>query len=238
MKSKKAKRLIVLAVVIIVMAGSCFSLYALMNSRTFMFFGTIADRGPADEKTLYLTFDDGPTDSTPDILKMLDELGVKATFFLIGREMEAHKDYVRQILQGGHGIGNHSYTHQRMIFLPLSTIRDEVENTNAMIRDAGYDGEIFFRMPNCKKLFLLPWYLSQTGQCTVTWSIEPESDKTASKSAGAMAEYAAERFEPGAIILLHPMGDKTDKTNEAIRLIVQAARKQGYSFKTLADGFK
>lgn len=225
---------IIIALLIMILA----TVYLLMNSRDFQLFGKRVDHVPTDEKVVYLTFDDGPTENTPCILNMLDELGVKATFFLIGSNMEEYPELTQQIIDAGHDIGNHSYTHSRLVFRPLSEIKDEVDKTNGIIKSFGYDREIFFRPPNGKKLILLPWYLSQTGQTTVMWTLEPESYGDVSKDAQSMAQYVIDNVSDGAIILLHPMNDRTDKTLDTVEKIVTELRSKSYKFETLSEGIK
>lgn len=223
---------IIIALLIMILATA----YLLMNSRDFQLFGKRVDHVPTDEKVVYLTFDDGPTDNTARILNTLGELDVKASFFLIGKSMEEHTELTQQIIDAGHDVGNHSYSHTRLIFRPLSEIRDEVEKTNEIIRGFGYSKEIYFRPPNGKKLIILPWYLSRTGQTTVMWTLEPESYEKLNKNADSIAQYVVDHVSSGAIILLHPMNDRTDKTLDAVRLIVKELRNEGYRFDTLTEG--
>jgi chitin deacetylase len=213
-------------------------LYYLMSARGFQLFGNLVDRVDTNDKVVYLTFDDGPTKNTERILETLDELDVKASFFLIGNCIEESPELTQQILDAGHDIGNHSYSHPRLILQSLSSIKNEVDRTNELIKSLGYDNEIFFRPPYGKKLILLPWYLNEIGQTTVMWTLEPDTFKDVSKDADSMAQYVAENVSNGAIILLHPINDDTDKTLDAIKKIVIELRASGYSFETLTDGLE
>ena len=152
--------------------------YTLSRSRTYQLAGDIVSRIDTDKKVVALTFDDGPTAYTPEILAMLDECGIHATFFLTGREIEENIALARDIAQAGHQIGNHSYSHQRMVLRSRAFIDDEIDTTNTLIRDAGYVGDICFRAPYCKKLLLLPLALSKRDMVSVTWDIEPDYTKT------------------------------------------------------------
>lgn len=219
------------AIVIILAAG-----YTIMNSRTFQFYGRLVSHGDIDKKVVYLTFDDGPTKNTGRILETLDALDVKATFFLIGKNMEENPALTRAIYDAGHDIGNHSYTHTRLIMQSPAFIKGEVDKTNAIIKGLGYGRQIFFRPPNCKKLFLLPYYLDQTHQTTVTWTLEPESYPDVNKDAQSITNYVVKNITNGDIILLHPMDDDSSKTLDAIKLIVTELRRQGYTFARLSDG--
>lgn len=77
---------------------------------------------------------------------MLCEADVKATFFVTGAELERNMNEGRRIVAAGHELGNHSYSHARMVLVTPSFVRHEVEKTDRLIREAGYGGEISFRI--------------------------------------------------------------------------------------------
>ena len=127
------------------------------------------------EKVVALTFDDGPTvTGTNDILSVLDEKQIKATSYLIGGELEQNLEEAKKLVAAGHEIGNHSYSHVRMLLVSPAFVQQEIEKTDHLIRQAGYHQEITFRPPYGKKLFALPWYLSKTGRKTISWDVEPK----------------------------------------------------------------
>jgi peptidoglycan/xylan/chitin deacetylase (PgdA/CDA1 family) len=143
---------------------------------TFQFFGELVTRVDTAEKVVALTFDDGPSKGqTEEILGILRKNDVKATFYLVGKDINANPHQTALIVRDGHEVGNHSYTHQKMIFSRLSFVSEEVENTNQEIRKSGYAAEITFRPPYGRKLFTLPYYLSKKNILSVTWDIEPDS---------------------------------------------------------------
>ncbi len=114
-----------------------------------------------NQKVVALTFDDGPTKKVDSILAMLNKYDVKATFFLIGNEIEKNQEEAIKIVEAGHQVGNHTYSHQRMVFKSPSFIKEEIEKTDDIIKSIGYEGEIDFRPPNGKKLAALPYYLDK-----------------------------------------------------------------------------
>ncbi|MFD6389263.1 polysaccharide deacetylase family protein [Nocardia sp. NPDC060259] len=202
-----------------------------MNSRTYQLTGTLVDRVDTDEKLVALTFDDGPTDRTPEILRMLAELRVPATFYLVGEDLAAHPEYGAAIAAAGHEIGNHSYSHRRMVLISGDTVRDEIERTDAEIRRTGYQGPITFRPPYGKKLWSLPNYLADHDRTTVTWDVEPDSAGGATREAIVTDTLA--QTEPGSIVLLHVMHGGESAT--AVPDIVTGLRAQGYRFVTVSD---
>ena len=112
-----------------------------------------------------LTFDDGPTtDGTGHILEMLEDHSVRATFFLMGSSIEANPEAARALVAAGHEIGNHTYSHDRMVLKSHAFVKQEIEATDRLIRSVGYTGDIHFRAPYSHKFVMLPWYLSRTGR--------------------------------------------------------------------------
>jgi peptidoglycan-N-acetylglucosamine deacetylase len=224
---------------IIIAAGSIFLLililfgtYKLMNARSFQLFGGLTDRVETEEKVVALTFDDGPTDLVDEILPLLDQYGVKATFFLIGQEIEQHPDAAEKIAAAGHQIGNHTYSHKRMVFKSPSFIKEEIEKTNTLIKEIGYEEEIDFRPPTGKKLIGLPYYLKKMGQETIMWDVEPDTYYSQPKE---KIQYVKETVESGSIILMHPMYDQSGGELEAIKGILSALTEEGYTFVTVEE---
>lgn len=223
------------AAALVVLVALAVGLYEVSGLRTFQLFGKIVSRIETQDKLVALTFDDGPSDRTDEILGILDDAGVKATFFLNGNCMEEFPDETRQIVETGHQIGNHTFSHVRMLFLPPSRIADEIERTDNLIRAAGFEGDIRFRPPHGKKLVLLPYYLQQRGMTTVMWDLEPNSFPEVDASAEGISRYVVDNAKPGSIILLHVMYDKKGHSLDAIPGIVSGLKEKGYSFVTVNE---
>ncbi|WP_067895367.1 polysaccharide deacetylase family protein [Nocardia vaccinii] len=221
------------AVVLVVLLSVCVGLYALMNSRTYQVAGRLVNHVDTGEKVVALTLDDGPSDRTGKILETLSAAGIHATFYLIGNEIAAHPGRAAAIAGAGHEIGNHSYHHQRLVFITPGTARDEVERTDTLIRSTGYSGPITFRPPNGKKLFALPLYLSQHNRITVTWDVEPDSGTHF--SADRIVAETVSQVRPGSIILLHAMYPSGAASLAAIPRIVGELRDRGYRFVTVSE---
>lgn len=232
---KKRKIFIIILICLCAIALFCFGTYKLMNSRDIQLFGKIISHVDTDKKVVALTFDDGPTEKTPEILKMLNDLDVKCTFFLIGQQIEKHMDYASAIVNAGHQLGNHSYTHNPMVFKSYSSIEKEVDSTSSLIRQAGYTGDIVFRPPNCKKLILLPLVLQSKGIVTTTWDVEPDSFRDVASSSEGIVDYVLNHTKNGSIILLHIMNDSGENAFNAIPTIVAGLRGKGYEFVTVNE---
>ncbi len=206
--------------------------YKLMNSRTYQLFGSLTEKVETNEMKVALTFDDGPTKNVNQILPLLEQYHAKATFFLIGKEMEEDPEEAKKIVKANHQIGNHTYSHNRMVFKSPTYVKEEIEKTDQLIRQAGYKGRIDFRPPNGKKLFILPYYLNKHKKETITWNIEPDSYYL---KASDKINYVKDHIKPGSIILLHPMYDNTGEEFQAIEGILQELTKEGYSFVTVDE---
>lgn len=202
-------------------------------------FGEIKSQAIVSEKVVALTFDDGPTpDRTNQILQILAEEQIPATFFLIGQEVQQHPQLVRQILAAGHQVGNHSFSHQRMIFKSPAFVAGEIEQTDTLLRDSGVDGVIYFRPPYGKKLLILPWYLMKHHRVSVTWDVAPENFPKIAKDPQALVDYTVQQTKPGSIILLHVMYDSRQATMQAVPEIIRQLKAQGYRFVTVHELLK
>jgi len=230
------KKLIVFIIITIVILITAVALWRISNSRTFQFFGEIVPRVNTTHKLVALTFDDGPTpEGTDQILAVLGEENVKATFFVTGGELAQNPEQGKKIVAAGHELGNHSYSHVRMLLVTPSFVRDEIERTDQLIRNTGYRGEILFRPPYGKKLFTLPYYLSRTGRKTITWDIEPDSYPEIAADSEKITNYVDASVRPGSIIILHAMYPNRRESLRSVNKIVERLRAEGYEFKTVSE---
>lgn len=237
--SRAKKITIVTVIAITTLTFVSFGILTLINSRTLQLFGGLIDHAQTQHKVVALTFDDGPTPgNTEEILDTLARENVIATFMLIGDQIRQYPDQAKKIVAAGHQIGNHSYTHQRMVFKPMSFYREEVEKTDAEIRATGYTQEIVFRPPFGKKLFGLPLYLSQHHRKTIMWNIEPESYSEVATSTDNIVRYTVDNTQPGSIILLHGMYATGQKSRDAIGPIIEQLKAKGYEFVSVSDLIK
>jgi len=127
MNRRKINFILLIAIIILLITG--YGLFQISKSRTFQFFGEILPRAETNEKVVALTFDDGPTEYTRDVLKTLQEKDIKATFFVMGSELQKKPQIGEAIVLAGHELGNHTYSHQRMWLKSQAFIADEIEKT-------------------------------------------------------------------------------------------------------------
>lgn len=230
------RKIYYLSIAFVLLLGVLSGLWQLSKSRTYQVFGEIVPRVEINRKIVALTFDDGPTPAqTDEILRILKEENVKATFFLIGGELEKHPDEGKKIVAAGHEIGNHSYSHVRMILVSPSFVKDEIERTDELIRSIDYEKPTHFRPPYGKKLFTLPYYLSQNGRKSITWDVEPESFPEIAASTDEIVKYILANTRDGSIILLHVMYDPKRKSMNAVKPVIEGLRNQGFQFATVSE---
>lgn len=221
------------ACLILIIFALASSAYFISRSTTYQLFGEIIPKVSVQKKVVALTFDDGPAPKYLDqVLRELEQTGVQATFFLVGEAVKNHPELVRNIEPDGHEIGNHSYSHPRMILMPTSQVATEIEKTDLAIREAGYDGPIHFRPPFGKKLIVLPRYLSQQNRPSIMWSLAPDNWKSTPED--RIARVRAE-IEPGSIILLHVMYQSGDVSRAILRPMIEALKADGYDFVTISQ---
>lgn len=234
-KHRKIITILIIVLVLLLILGCV--LFQISKSRTFQFFGGLISRVDTNKKVIALTFDDAPTEQTSTVLQILAEKNIPATFYTIGQAIEKYPELTKEIVKQGHELGNHSYSHQRLILKSPSFIKNEIKQTNQLIRMAGYNGEITFRPPNGKKLFFLPWYLKQENMKTIMWDVEP--DTYVAGNSEQIIKYTLENTKPGSIILIHPFCQADCAADrEALPQIIDELKTEGYEFVTVSQLLK
>ena len=186
------------------------------------------------QPVLALTFDDGPYDPliVDEVLDILDEFEIKATFFLIGEAMKSRPESVRQIVQRGHELANHSYSHKIMLFKSKEWIEREITTTDSIIRANGHSGEIYFRPPYGKKLYSLPAYLNANNRTTVTWDVDADSKDF---NPAEITQNVLSHAKTGSIILMHVLVSSRKASREALPEVIRGLKDQGYTFLKLSE---
>jgi peptidoglycan/xylan/chitin deacetylase (PgdA/CDA1 family) len=179
--------------------------------------------GPRGSRKIALTFDDGPGEATPVVLEMLRRAGIRATFFLCGQNVERYPDLAHRIAAEGHEIGNHTYSHPRLLGRTPGKIAREIEFTQNIIAYRTGTTPTLFRPPYGLRWFGLSSILKQNGLTLVTWSVNSRDWK---RSHAEIVQRVIKNTRPGAIILFHdgvPPGKTGNRemTVEALREILQ-----------------
>jgi peptidoglycan/xylan/chitin deacetylase (PgdA/CDA1 family) len=228
----RSRKTAALALALSVLSG----LYFLMNARTFQAFGKLVARVPTRAPLVALTFDDGPQrEPVQLLLPMLAAHKAHATFFVEGRELEHDLELGRQLVAAGHELGNHSYSHERMVLKSQAFIASEIERTDRAIRAAGQRDPIYFRPPFGKKLLGLPWYLAQHDRTTVMWDIEADARARVTDASPKLVDPAVARVQPGSIILMHVMQPSRRASLRALPGILSSLNARGFRFATISE---
>ena len=204
------------------------------------FFRPVLIRGPQDSKRVSLTFDDGPSPPfTSQILDILREHQVPATFFVCGKNVERHPDVLRRIVAEGHEIGNHTYSHLFTYFKSRRCLADEIDRAQAVIESVAGCRPRLFRPPYGSRWFGLVPILLKRGMQMVLWS---DAGYDWKKDVAGITEATLRELKPGAIILLHDAREarpveETDRsqTVKALPGIIAGVQEQGYAFVPLKD---
>ena len=183
------------------------------------------------QKLIALTFDDGPRRSTTTaLLDGLAERGVKATFFLIGAQVEDNRDVVRRMEREGHQIGIHTFDHVKLTELNRADFDAQVERSRSALRSTlDYDGDFLLRPP----YGMLDESVKQWAGCPIIlWSIDPEDWRD--QNTQRVHEEVVAKARDGGIILMH---DIFPESVEAALAIVDDLHAQGYLFCTIDQLF-
>ncbi len=210
--------------------------WSIARTSRFQIIGEMVRHVPTERQLLALTFDDGPHPIyTPQILDLLAKHDARATFFVVGHQTEAHPELVQRVLAEGHQVGNHSWSHQRMVLKSPSWVRDELERTDTLLRDLGVPEPIHFRAPFGKKLFVLPWVLWRTDRLNVLFDVVPVPADYLHGDPELIAADIERQARPGSIVVLHDGGGERPETVEATRMLLETMGAEGWRFVTVED---
>lgn len=155
-------------------------------------------------RNVWLTFDDGPDpESTPQVLAALSGADIKATFFMLGRNVEAHPRLAERVFEAGHRIGNHSYSHPHLTDLAEAEIREEIVRADRLL--APYLGaEKLFRPPYGHTNALVAQIAADLGYRQVRWTVDPRDWDSDYKPRKWM-DFAIARMHAlsSCVVLLH-----------------------------------
>ncbi len=193
--------------------------------------------GPAHTpKAVALTFDDGPwPDDTESLLRVLHREHVHATFFMVGSLVEEHPDIVREVLDAGHVVANHSMTHPTEP--PLADMLDrhveaQISDATDALRAAGAEPTLF-RPPGGSYDDAVVDAAWRQRMRIVLWSVDPQ-DWDAARTSKQIAKNVLRHVRPGSIVLMHDGGGDAAHTIAALPKIIRGIRKMGLDLVTLA----
>jgi peptidoglycan/xylan/chitin deacetylase (PgdA/CDA1 family) len=182
-----------------------------------------------------LSFDDGPSIYTSQVLDILDRRGVKATFFVVGRNAVENPHLIRRAVESGNEIGNHTWSHTALTALKkLTARRQEVEGANDVVRAATGHKPLLFRPPYGAMRPGTNREVRRLGMLPVVWSVDVK-DYDPRVTSKALVRRVRQALRPGSIILLHDGGGDRRKTVAALPAILAEVVKAGYRPVTITQ---
>lgn len=174
-----------------------------------------------EDDRIAITFDDGPAENTLKILEVLDKYHVKASFFCIGKNIEKHPEIFKLILEKGHFIGNHTYSHTRaMGFLSARRLVEEISKCDEVCREIGGITPITFRPPFGIINPKTKRALEVTGHRVIGWNIR--SYDAIINSEAMILKHILGNIKPGDVILLHDTNEQTVEILEQLLLFLRS----------------
>lgn len=188
-----------------------------------------------DEMLIALTFDDGPHPVyTPQILDILKEYNIRATFFVVGENVDENPEIIRREIEEGHEVGTHTYTHPLDCeSLGPEKLSEELKKTETALFNAAQIKPALFRPPcgNCGDV--VASVSGKFGYKIVLWSVDTR-DWTHPAS-GKIVQSVLKSVSPGAVILCHDYVTPKSNTPQALRTIIPELISKGYKFVTVSE---
>lgn len=187
------------------------------------------------KKIVALTFDDGPSVYTPEVLGVLKRFHVPATFFLIGENVDLYPQYVRDEVKQGELVGDHTFTHPDLETISAAAVRWQLSHTEAAIFEAAHYVPHWFRPPYGSVNASIADLAAGLGLRTVLWSVDPSDWSLPGTE--AIIDRVVGAVVPGSVVLMHDGGGNRGETVAALPVIIEKLRSEGYRFVNLDQLF-
>lgn len=186
------------------------------------------------KKQIALTFDDGPHPTlTPRILEILVKYNVPATFFMVGQNVLNYPDAARAVIEAGHEVGNHTFTHPHIANLDEKAIFDEIGKCEDALEELCEYRPHILRTPQGALTPILERCLLDDDYILVLWSLDTRDWEN--KSTACIVQTVLNRVQAGDIILMHDFIGHNSKTPEALEKMIPILLSQGYEFVTVSE---
>ncbi|MFG3209142.1 bifunctional polysaccharide deacetylase/glycosyltransferase family 2 protein [Streptomyces tendae] len=192
------------------------------------------------DKTIVLTFDDGPDPTwTPQVLEILDKYDVPGTFFLVGSMVSRHPGIVRDMVEQGNEVGVHTFTHVDLSYQSQARVTREIEQTQLALAGAAGITTTLFRAPYSSQTDAIDNYswpvyesLGEDGYTSVF--IDTDSDDWKRPGVSKIVQWATPEDGEGASVLFHDAGGERSQTIEALPKYIEKMKAKGYTFTTVS----
>ena len=204
-------------------------LYQVPGSFQHLYHGVVW-RGNIRKRCVYLTFDDGPVpEVTPQLLDLLREEGVHATFFMVGQKAFEYPELKQRVLDEGHVIGNHTYNHLKGTLYPVGTYMENVAKADKVL-----DGTRLFRPPYGRLGWREKLRLRRLGYKIILWDVLTH-DYDKNYSAERIIDIVKRYTRNGSIINFHDSIKSGERMLVAVREVIHWLKQEGYSIDVLSD---
>ncbi|MBC7486424.1 MAG: polysaccharide deacetylase family protein [Cytophagaceae bacterium] len=211
----------------------CTLLYGVFTVKA-AFFLTLFNEGSPRDKLIALTFDDGPSQNTHQVMDILKQYNIKATFFLIGSKVKENQEVVQRLVAEGHQLGNHTYHHSKATgFYPVAKLTEELESTRSVVKQLTGLNMKLYRPPFGVTTPNLAKVVSQLRLNVIGWSVR--SFDTTAQPAEGIIQRVLRQVKPGAVVLLH---DDREKCAVLLETIIPHLLNQRYTFATVGELFE
>ncbi|MFC4098935.1 polysaccharide deacetylase family protein [Paenibacillus xanthanilyticus] len=187
------------------------------------------------EKVIAFTFDDGPNAVyTPHMLEIFREVGGKATFYMIGEQIEANRAVAEAVYAEGHEIGNHTYAHPNLTEIAIGEAAEEMRRTDAIIREVTGEAVRTFRAPYLAANDDILALAAEMG-CETIGALNTETHDWEQPGVAHILDKSRDHLVPGSILLFHDgYGDRSQSV-EAVRTLVRELVADGFRLVTVRE---
>ncbi|KOU60359.1 bi-functional transferase/deacetylase [Streptomyces sp. MMG1533] len=192
------------------------------------------------DKTIALTFDDGPNPTyTPQVLKILEEYDIPATFFVVGSMVSRYPGIVQDMVEQGNEVGIHTFTHVDLSYQSDARIRREMEQTQLALAGAAGITTTLFRAPYSSKTdaidnYSWPVYQALGADGYTSVFVDTDSDDWKKPGVSKIVKWATPSGNNGASVLMHDAGGEREQTIKALPTYIEKMQAKGYTFTTIS----
>ncbi len=180
----------------------------------------------ANKKVVLLTIDDGPSAQSLDIVKILEEGGVKAIFFINGMNHKAHPEAIKEEYNAGHMIGNHTWSHKHLKKLKDTEAQKEIDSNSDLIKKETGSDSLFFRAPYGILSPFAKKHTEEKGMLPFNWSDSSLDWEKSSRDKKVFISNITKSLRPGSIILMH----EHTWSRDALPDLITEIKAKGYTF--------
>ncbi|WP_246188210.1 polysaccharide deacetylase [Paenibacillus tengchongensis] len=199
--------------------------------------GTVALKGNKAHRTVYLTFDDGPSAVTPKVLDILREQEVKGTFFVLGEQAKTRPELINAIWEQGHAIGNHTYNHDYSdLYSGFTSFWTQIKRTEEVLREITGIRPQLLRAPGGTYGHFDATYfglLEQAGYTVMDWTVDSGDSRRRGVPAAEIVRDSVEGIGGSEVILLLHDGGGHEESAKALPEIIKRYKAAGYAFGVL-----